>query len=275
LLQEKHLYQSVSLVAPTDTHVSTKKDGTKVTEREPAVTAAIGDSWLFEPPVPPRDIRAGVVCYFTPPDVKMFCVTCNRVEAFNLATSLEVFSRIQTGGFQTKGETEQAFLLAYKCQSCKGTPEVFLIRRRGLKLTNEGRSPIEHVDVPAYVPKSIRRFVGGAIVAHQSGQTLAGVFLLRTAIEQWARAASGSKKEQADQVIEDYMSTLPTDFKTRFPSMRNLYGELSIDIHNATGSAALFEKARGQIIEHFDVRRMFRLDEPPTVTASQHEGATG
>jgi hypothetical protein len=71
------------------------------------------------------------------------------------------------------------------------------------------------------------------------------------------------------------MSTLPTDFKTRFPSMRNLYGELSIDIHNATGSAALFEKARGQIIEHFDVRRMFRLDEPPTVTASQHEGATG
>jgi hypothetical protein len=55
--------------------------------------------------------------------------------------------------------------------------------------------------------------------------------------------------------------TLPDDLKTRFPSMRTLYGELSVDIHSAIGSPELFEKARAQIVQHFDVRRMFGLAE--------------
>jgi hypothetical protein len=172
---------------------------------------------------------------------------------------LEVFGKIRNERELAEGGTQQAFLLAYQCQSCKRTPELFLIRRRGLKLTNEGRSPIERVDVPPFVPDSVQRFFGGAIVAYQSGQTLAAVFLLRTLVEQWARSASGSKKEQADQVMEDYMATLPDDFKNRFLSIRTLYGELSVDIHNATGSAELFERARTQITQHFEVRRMFGL----------------
>jgi hypothetical protein len=191
--------------------------------------------------------------------VKLFCVSCDRAEPYNLVFVNEVFQRIQLEGFQTKGETHQAFVLAYKCQSCKGTPELFLIRRRGFKLTNEGRSPIEHVAVPPFIPKEVRQFLSGAIVAQQSGQTLAGLFLLRTLLEQWARMSSGSQSQQADQVMEDYMATLPDDFKKRFPSMRTLYGDLSVDIHTATGSPELFEKAQTEIIEHFDGRRMFKL----------------
>ena len=135
------------------------------------------------------------------------------------------------------------------------------------------------MDVPKFVPKTVSRFLGGAIVAHQSGQTLAGLFLLRTLIEQWARFASGSKKEWADHVLEDYMATLPGDFKTRFPSMRGLYGELSADIHIAKASAELFEKARLQIVEHFDARRMFKLEDvavatPPGEAAKPAEAQT-
>jgi hypothetical protein len=255
LLQQKHLYQSV-LIPATDTYVSIK-DKKRVEERMPTVTAAIRNAWSLEP-VSSRDVEA---CHFTPPDVKLFCVTCDRLEPFNLVSAADVFRPLQAGAFQVKGETQQAFLLAYKCQSCKGTPELFLIRRRGLKLTNEGRSPIEHVDVPSFIPRQVKRFLGGAIVAHQSGQTLAGVFLLRTLIEQWARSATGSKKEQADQVLADYMATLPDDFTTRFPSMRALYGELSVEIHAATGTSELFAKAMEQVIQHFDVRRTFKLDE--------------
>jgi hypothetical protein len=36
----------------------------------------------------------------------------------------------------------------------------------------------------------VKHFYRGAVVAHQSGQTLAGIFLLRTIIEQWARLAA-------------------------------------------------------------------------------------
>lgn len=252
LIEDKHLYQSV-MVPPTDSYVSIKADKTQVTEKLPSVTAAMNAGWATEA------VRPGAnPIHLHVPDVKVYCVRCRRIEAYNSVFVVELFSKIGQMNLE-QGETEQAFLLAYQCQSCKRTPELFLIRRRGLRLTNEGRSPIEHVEVPPFVPDSVRKFFSGGIVAHQSGQTLAGVFLLRTVLEQWARSASGSKKEQADQVMDDYMATLPDDLKNRFPSMRTLYGELSVDIHSASGSADLFEKARAQIIQHFDVRRMFGL----------------
>jgi hypothetical protein len=253
LIEQKHLYQSVP-VSPTDSYISIKPDKTQVTEKLPSVAEAMNAGWATEAVRPGAD-----PVHLQAPDVKVFCSRCKRIEAYNAVLVLELFSRIRQERQVEEGGTQQAFLLAYQCQSCKRTPELFLIRRRGLKLTNEGRSPIEHVDVPAFIPDDAQRFYGGAIVAHQSGQTLAGVFLLRTLLEQWARSASGSKKEQADQVMDDYMATLPEDFSKRFPSMRSLYGELSADIHSATGSADLFERARGQIIQHFDARRMFGL----------------
>lgn len=253
LIEAKHLYQSL-VVPETDSFISIKPDKTQVTEKLPQVTEAMNAGWATE------SVRPGASpIHLQVPDVKVFCSRCRRVEAYNSVFVLEVFSKIRNEREVSEGGTQQAFLLAYQCQSCKRTPELFLIRRRGLKLTNEGRSPIEHADVPPFVPDSVQRFLGGATVAFQSGQVLAGIFLLRTLIEQWARKASGEKREQADQVMEDYMATLPNDFKNRFPSMRTLYGELSVDIHNAIGSAELFEKARTQIVQHFDVRRVFGL----------------
>ena len=252
LIEDKHLYQSVT-VPPTDSYVSIKSDKTQVTEQLTSVTDAMNSGWATEAVHP-----AANPIHLVVPDIKVYCIRCRRIEAYNSVFVLEIFAKIGKRNFE-RDNMEQAFLLAYQCQSCKQTPELFLVRRRGLKLTNEGRSPIEHVSVPSFIPSSVERFFGGATVAHQSGQTLAGVFLLRTLLEQWARAASGSKNEQADQVMDDYMAALPDDFKNRFPSMRTLYGELSVDIHTATGSVELFEKARAQIIQRFDARRMFGL----------------
>lgn len=252
LIETKHLYQSVS-VPPTDSYISIKPDKTQVTEDLPTITQVMNAGWATEAVHP-----GASVVHLQVPDIKVYCVRCGRIEAYNSVFVVEIFAKIGKLDFKA-AETEQAFLLAYQCQSCKRTPELFLIRRRGFKLTNEGRSPIEHVGVPAFIPASVQKFFGGAIVAHQSGQTLAGLFLLRTLLEQWARSSSGSAKEQADQVMDDYMVTLPDDLKKRFPSMRTLYGQLSVDIHSATGSAELFDRARAQIIQHFDVRRMFGL----------------
>jgi len=109
----------------------------------------------------------------------------------------------------------------------------------------------------------MHRFFSGAVVAHQSGQTLAGVFLLRSLIEQWARITTKSQAAKADEVLDAYMNSLPIDFKSRFASMYGLYGELSADIHSATGSAELFDSARCQIVEHFEARRLFKLSTDP------------
>jgi hypothetical protein len=160
-----------------------------------------------------------------------------------------------------KGGVVQSFVLSFLCQGCKLIPEVFLVRRVGAKLTLCGRSPIEHVEIQKFLPASARHYLASAMVARQSGQTLAGLFLLRTFIEQWLRLA-GATHQYADQVIDWYMSTLPEDFRQHYPSLRDIYGALSDAIHKADASAELFDKARTDIETHFDARRLRKLPDP-------------
>jgi hypothetical protein len=134
-----------------------------------------------------------------------------------------------------------------------------LVRRQGLKLTHSGRAPIEHVDVPRVIPNPVKGYYSDAVVAHQSSQTLAGIFLLRTVIEQWARSVVPDAPPDAEKLLDAYMSPLPEDFKRRFASFRKLYADLSEDMHAARGDAGLFERVLGEIEEHFEARRLFRL----------------
>jgi len=197
---------------------------------------------------------------FQPPDVKLFCQSCDRIEAFNNISSEDFLRRDQPSRpFAVSGQTIQLFVFSFLCQSCKAIPEVFLVRREGLKLMNSGRSPIEHVGEPLAIHKSVRRFYRDAVVAHQSGQTLAGIFFLRTLIEQWARSAVAGSDLPADKALDAYMRTLPEDFKARFPSLPSLYAELSADMHAALGDKNLFEKACAAIVKHFKARRLFEL----------------
>ena len=117
---------------------------------------------------------------------------------------------------------------------------------------------MEHVQVPFEIPKEVARFYSGAVVAHQSGQTLAGLFLLRTLCEQWARRFAAAD-DHADQAINIYMDSLPEDFKGRFPSLRSIYEMLSADIHAATGSDELYVQMLTEIGEHFSARKVFKL----------------
>ena len=104
ILQQKHLYQSV-LVPTTDRYNVVQPDKTLVEETIPLLTEAIRNPWSLEPPPPPPP-RAVGPCYVNPPDLKLFCATCDRVEAYNLVLAEETFRRVSGGGFQTKGETD-------------------------------------------------------------------------------------------------------------------------------------------------------------------------
>ena len=164
----------------------------------------------------------------------------------------------RTSPYVSKG-CVQMFVLSYLCQSCKSVPEVFVIRRQGSRLTLSGRAPIEHVEVPTEIGKEVCQFYRGAMLAHQSGQTLPGLFMLRTVIEQWARRITKSTGK-ADEVLDAYVATLPEDFRERFPVLRDTYSELSADLHSATGSDELFEGARRQIVRHFEARALFATE---------------
>lgn len=271
LLESRHLYQSV--VVDVDALVTKVASRTEARSKEHFLKWAANASqwpWIVSDrssfPALLQSLSSNVdpnrVTWQTP-DIKSFCKRCDRLEPFNAvdATNFLAFANPASGGPLNGKTRHQVYVASYLCQSCKAVPEVFVIQREGSKLTLCGRSPMETVFVPKAIPKEISRFVSGASIAHNSGQTLAGLFLLRTALEQWSMLYASSEA-RADEALEKYMQSLPEDFKARFPSIRNLYGELSAAIHRADGAAALFDTAVAQVNEHFEARRLFKLPAP-------------
>lgn len=148
LLQTKHLYQSETVdTAPLFAALS--KDG---------VSASVAVAMRM-PGAEPWKLSNGSVSYsppaliVRPPDVKLFCQKCDSREAFNLVAADVIAT---AGGVQVFG-------LTYLCQACKAVPDVFLVRRDGVRLTLCGRAPMENVEVPDSVPNrtSIRSDVAG------------------------------------------------------------------------------------------------------------------
>ena len=180
------------------------------------------------------------------------------------------FNPMEANGKWEQGRralTDQWFFISYECQSCKGEPIRFLIRRTGNKLTLCGRDPIEAVEVPPVIPKGQAERYSSSIVAYQSGQSLAAVFLLRVFVEQYWRsidavveAIKDKQRPTGDEIGQAYKATLPADFSGRFPSLCEVYNDLSAAIHAADDSPEIYPKACEMVIEHFEARRLFRLD---------------
>lgn len=156
-----------------------------------------------------------------------------------------------------------------QCQSCKTEPLVFLIRRRGGKLTLAGRSRIENISAPAFLPKHVREFYSDAVIAFNSGKPLPGLFMLRVVIEQfWSElerrrvfiVSDERDRLHADRLADAYNDILPPEFRDRFPSLGKIYKDISERLHNATADTELFEKSEREIVQHFDARRVMKLD---------------
>ncbi len=263
LLEKKHLYQYITL--GTDDLIPETRTDTGPPALDTNIKAleqtTFNKSWQIQRL---EDVDRKYTEQFRPlsvvlPGVKMYCRICKGREAYNPSRGIDDRTA-QTVTKATTAENQliQDFVLFYQCQSCKGKDEVFLIRRIGPKLTLCGRAPIEYVEVPPIIPNDVKKYFSGAIVAHQSGQTLAGLFLLRTLVEQWvyAQVTNGLSAVQA---LEEYSTNLPVDFRARFPSLSDVYSVLSADLHGAKGSPETFDNEAGRIVKHFDARRVYEL----------------
>ena len=165
-------------------------------------------------------------------------------------------------------DQSQSFYLPYQCQNCKGTPINFLVKRLREKLTLCGRAPIEEPLIADHLPKEkiISKHYRNATIAFNAGQTLAGICLLRVFVEQFwrslppvAEAIQGKPRSTGDELGEAYKSTLPDDFKQRFPTLLETYNSLSLAIHGANDDAKVFEENRDRVIKHFEARRLFGI----------------
>lgn len=272
LLETKHLYQNVEVKIGDLLNVvlseTMDKDKQQVNEY---LSPLPDDFWYPLKRLSSLDERQAAInqwsgIYFDTPDVSLFCKTCKSVQAHNNILSIDFLRPTlnwnSRNSYNFQAEGIQDFVCSFLCQKCKSIPETFIVRRIGFKLTLSGRSLIEHVEVPKFIPKLHRKYFSGAILAQQSGQTLAGNFLLRTFIEQWERSFTGMQSVNDDNmeaIHDNYKKDLPDAFKSLYPSLSEIYDKLSVDIHSATGSPDVFVNAKNEIIKHFDARRLSNL----------------
>lgn len=282
LLERKHLYQKVSLqpdelLAELTPGAPSRKAPLGVVENEKETfeglvssflneRLAVSDTLLHENRQPIRCLIVG--------NVKLFCATCNSKEAFRPIWFEDVTNQIRLLYHQQKVAVTPSFklsfwasfqhiVLVFQCQRCEGKPEAFLLKRDGMELYLEGRSPIEHVEIHASLPKKEDKWFRDAVVAHQSGKTLAGLFYLRTFIEQFARRVTGmlNEKKSGDEIMSAYSDGLRPQVRDAAPSLREWYEKLSEAVHGAKEDAELFALAKEKIEEHFEFRRLYKLDD--------------
>ena len=196
------------------------------------------------------------------PTIKVYCELCKRIEPFN-PFSVHLLETQKYVVYPGQGSRQacQVFFLEYQCQSCKGIPEIFLVRKEGYRISLHGRSPMEVYPCPPVIPKKFRNYFSDSVVAFNSGQVLAALFLARTFIEQFTRFdTKANNTKLVDDVLSEYMVNLPSDFKERFPSLKKIYSDLSSAIHKAEPNDALFTKVKNEIVEHFEAKHLFKLN---------------
>jgi hypothetical protein len=273
LLQDKHMYQKVVIDAAKifaevkqDVSSAWHPEFTHAASRFSATILLTSKEGLYS------QSAAGSIpdLFLIAENVKLFCAKCDRREAFEPKWYKDVTNEMRTPtGLALSLKlpaTFQWFVIVYQCQSCNGLPEAVLVKRENWQFFLHGRSPIEHVELPAYLPKAEKHWFRDAVIALHGGKTLAALFYMRIFIEQFARRQTGlSGKKTGDEIMCAYAETLPKQHRDYMPSLREWYEKLSQAIHSATEDADLFEESRKEIERHFDIRRVFGISETPAV----------
>lgn len=281
LLETKHLYQSISL----DFEAFADDIGQNILLSQ--------DKMLFEQFVneecqqnlTPSETQVfrrvqGVPLSYAQPtlliqNVKLFCSRCKQRETFSPTLYYDATEAIKERMKEYPRTAMppsqfQMFVLVFQCEACKTIPVAFLVKRLKWKLWLEGRSPIEEVDVPAFLPKPECKLFSDAVVAAQTGNGLAGIFYLRCFIEQFARRQTGvQERKPGDDIVGEYQSLIPEKQRDHMPSLRYWYEKLSVPIHTGKDDEALFEEAKADVLLHFDFRRLFRIEDRNTERRSE------
>lgn len=260
LLETKHLYQTVHLtadVAPLQSALEKQKQPEERVELARRRHAEfVLQAWpLVSQDAPPSFSQGRSFCVVAP-IVKLYCARCKRVEPCVCETIVSLFSSHPPK--QVANDIGQLWALTFQCQSCRAFPQAFLVARHGHRLSIAGRHPIEEVVLPTYIPKEERKHFSDAVVAFNSGFILAALFYLRVFVEQYSLRVVARPELQGEALLDAYAETLPLGVRQSFPSLRDVYSQLSAAVHTARASDTLFGTLREKTEAHLEAVHLYR-----------------
>src|SRR4029077_1795110 len=198
LLETKHLYQRVGN--------EMQEYWTKLQERYPTDKyghqITLFQQELQNEPLAPSTVmlsrveRAGItvpVLTLILHNVKLYCLECKSREAFAPVFIDEVgrLPKLTMPSLQQPAVKlpagQQVFFFSYVCQHCKSGVVSVIVKRSAWSLALHGRSPMEQIELPNFIPKPEQQLYRDVLIAMHGGKVLAALFYLRTFIEQFAR----------------------------------------------------------------------------------------
>ncbi len=277
LLEQKHLYQSVR-VDSESLHKLIPRETTQMVNqsnnygREAYFKKSLTEglikcetaTWEFNTVKPDfsntlQGLLTKTETFYIPiplPTIKVTCIQCDSVLPPHNHGYIGLSEQRHSHVFQIKSEPVQVFEASYQCQSCKGEPVIFLIHRKGLKLTLVGRSQMAAIDVFKFIPKEILKLFRNSVVAQRTGFILAAALYLRCAIENYMRSTIAAKERLTGDALADlYAKSLPKDFSDNFPSLKKAYSDLSLVLHAGLETEAEFKtysEVKDAVEGHFE-----------------------
>jgi len=271
LIEAKHIYQRITIDVSaqfSEVLANTVEPHRPQLHAQAAQTINARVTLVRAIPAPP-----GVEPCLAVENVKTFCENCDSREVaapvwykdivFDATASMRNDGRTRE---TREPHTHQILVLAYQCQRCKGDFSAYTVRRIGWSFSLEGRSPLEHIAIPPFIPKAERNHYRDAVIALHGGKVPAAFFYLRAFVEQFGRRQTGMVgRATGDEILSAYAETLPLAVRGTMPSLRDIYDRLSEAVHNVSEDGALFDKLQEEVDQHFDIRRVHRIPDhkPP------------
>lgn len=192
------------------------------------------------------------------PPAELYCRTCKTSKAHN-SGSLKAGIIPQPYPTDVK-KGHQVFTCGYECQRCRSALVVYQITRHEEKLILSGCSEYPKISVLREIPEDVAEYVSEAKIAHGTGRTLAGLFFLRTAIEQHLRKTTGFfGRQTGEELVTAYRGYLNEDFPNKEWVLGRLYEELSAKLHMAEADEKQFEKTLCELERYFKALSLFPL----------------
>ena len=193
---------------------------------------------------------------FQPRPIHNYCPNCDASTTFSHSGEENYGEgRLVSGG--------TTYTLSYSCAYCSFKLAV-MIFGTGSQLQLVGRTHKRRINTASW-PQDIAEIISKALEADSEGDTQAGFYHIRTALEFYMKSAvklARNHKIDGTTLCELYHKALPIEIRERF-GITKMYAEASESMHVWSNNSGRLNKMIGDLHKHCDAVELFKQDEEP------------
>ena len=211
-----------------------------------------GPTQILETPIEEMYIK------FYLPEIETFCKSCKKV-----TVHLSMIESIFDGRdelFDKSDTTQQILIPYYNCGVCYNDVVIYLIKRKGNKITICGRTERLRYNVDKIIPIKFKEIIEDALSAVNENDLYAGFYHLRTFLEHYMKEVlqiPHVEQKRGDELVRMYNESLNNKFLSSTISFSVVYDKLNYNLHSRNGEHTDFYKFLEDIYNHLKAKELF------------------